>query len=179
MKKTAITLLCCLFTLFAQAQTEHMKFMGIPINGTIDQFQAKLQSKGLKYDPRTSRLMESRFFTGYFSGEKSDFYVYYNMKNKIVYRAKATIKRSSLNLTKDLLEDFKIRLMQKYSNSETEESTYEGNPSFALFYYNGNGKIIGKIDLYIVYSIGDYFLNIDYYDAANSRANEQRNNDDL
>lgn len=179
MKKTAITLLCCLFALFAQAQTEHMKFMGIPINGTIDQFQAKLQGKGLKYDAQTSRRLESRFFTGYFAGERSEIYVYYNKKNKIVYRTKVVIKRSNLNQIEDLMEDFKTRLKKKYSNSKTEDNTNEGYPEFDLYYYGKNGNYIGALNLFIGYNNGEYVLHIDYYDTANTLANEQRNNEDL
>ena len=53
MKKIMLLLLTCLFAFpilsVAQSQ-EHLKFMGIPLDGTITQFQAKLQAKGVNYD---------------------------------------------------------------------------------------------------------------------------------
>ena len=76
-----------------QAQTEHLKFMGIPLTGSITAFQEKLKAKGIEYDAEGSRQIKvgCRCFKGSFSGEKANFYVYYNEKTKIVYRAKAVI----------------------------------------------------------------------------------------
>ena len=48
MKKYLLVALCCLFSILTQAQTEHMKFMGIPLNGSITAFQTKLQAKGIR-----------------------------------------------------------------------------------------------------------------------------------
>ena len=93
MKTAMFFLLVSLTTLTSFAQREHLKFMGIPLNGSIDAFQTKLQAKGIKYDAKGSIQLKvgCRCFKGIFSGEKADFYVYYNEKSKIVYRAKAVI----------------------------------------------------------------------------------------
>ena len=39
--------LCICLSVSAQ---EHMKFMGIPLDGTIDNFALKLKEKGVTYD---------------------------------------------------------------------------------------------------------------------------------
>ena len=48
MKRLFSTLFCLLLVVAAFAQTSngHMKYMGIPITGTITQFQTKLNTKG-------------------------------------------------------------------------------------------------------------------------------------
>ena len=50
MKRILSTLFCLLLIVAALAQNtnEHLKFMGIPITGTLSQFQAKLIAKGCK-----------------------------------------------------------------------------------------------------------------------------------
>lgn len=49
---------------YAQNLTEHMSFMGIPINGTITQFQTKLQGKGCALDRDSSYSLASNGFKG-------------------------------------------------------------------------------------------------------------------
>lgn len=179
MKKSVITLLCCLFALFAQAQTEHMKFMGIPINGTINQFQAKLVAKGLNYNDEVSRQLQNGIFSGHFAGERSEIRVNYNQKSGIVYMVTVAIERYKLEQAKDLFEDFKYRLKQKYNNSETEEDKLEGYPEFRLACNDKEGNVIGAILLSISEDNGKYYLIIDYYDSANYMANEQSIDEDL
>ena len=41
----------------AQNTTEHLSYMGIPITGTITQFQAKLQAKRCSLDKQTSNSL--------------------------------------------------------------------------------------------------------------------------
>lgn len=48
MKLFILSLLLSVCTI-CSAQTEHMKFMGIPIDGTVDSFVAKLKNKGFTY----------------------------------------------------------------------------------------------------------------------------------
>ena len=184
MKKTALIIICCLIAMLAQAQTEHMKFMGIPLNGTIDQFQVKLQNKDIRHDVQGSKNLRKgcRLFKGYFAGELADFYVYYNEKSRNVYRAKAVIERNDVEDCKRLLNRFKDMLISKYPSAEGEEGTQDGYPSYSLGLLDNpfsDFKYMGSISLYIGYSMYSYFLHIDYEDYANSRANQQRIMDDL
>jgi hypothetical protein len=52
MKKLFLFLVVALMALSAHSQTEseHMKFMGIPIDGTLDEFKSKLMAKGFEPD---------------------------------------------------------------------------------------------------------------------------------
>ena len=169
--------------MLAQAQTEHLKFMGIPINGTIEQFHSKLISKGLKYNAQTTRDIcegRGRIYNGNFAGEKDEIYVYLNEKNRIVYRAKAVIDRNDYNSIKNLFNSFKDMLSSKYNVQGEEFKTNDEYSGYELHLYNNN-KLLGWIDLYISkYNYVDkYSLHIDYTDYANDIANEQRKMDDL
>lgn len=62
MKKFIFVWLFAFVSMLCHAQnlTEHLSFMGIPINGTITQFQAKLQGKGCVVD----RALSSQLTVG-------------------------------------------------------------------------------------------------------------------
>jgi len=47
MKKSILLLLVCFLAISLQAQ-EHLKFKGVPIDGTLKEFVLKLEAKGLK-----------------------------------------------------------------------------------------------------------------------------------
>ncbi len=66
MKKTITLIFCLLTAIIVQAQTEHLNFMGIPLNGTITQFQTKLMAKGAKPDAKMNKELSAgcRMFKG-------------------------------------------------------------------------------------------------------------------
>ena len=79
-----LSLVFLLTVFFVNAQ--HMQFMGIPIDGTINSFQTKLQSKGFKISPLNKYArVGMRVFEGVFAGEKSVINVYYSSKTKTVH----------------------------------------------------------------------------------------------
>ncbi len=49
MKKLLTTLLCAMLTLGAFAQTEHLTFKGVPIDGSLDEFVDKMRDVGFRY----------------------------------------------------------------------------------------------------------------------------------
>lgn len=67
----------------------HLKFMGIPIDGTIEEFSKKLEEKGLKEvgDSQAYDGNRERRFSGTFSSENygSEIVVYYDERTHIVY----------------------------------------------------------------------------------------------
>ena len=68
MKQILLTLLLTLFVSTGNAQTEHMKFMGIPMEGTIQEFSNKLQAKGFtiaKVYPGNIAIALNGDFAGY------------------------------------------------------------------------------------------------------------------
>ena len=166
-------------TLGAMAQTQHMKFMGIPLNGTISAFHQKLVAKGCKHDVGVSNAVGAggRAFTGTFFGEKADICVFYNAKTKVVYRAKACIDRSSEDDIIRKYNEVKSALEEKYPDAymcEVENYGYD-----SMQFYTAEGEI----DLYVakfddVYPT-EYTLFIDYVDEVNFKKNENSKMNDL
>lgn len=180
MKKYLLLILCTLFisvSLGAQSKSnQHLKFMGIPINGSITNFQNKLIAKGFKYDKAGSMALESptRIFKGQFAGETAQLFVYSDRDQKFVYRVKAIIQRDSEEQILSMMRMYRKQLVEKYS-TYAEEGTYKGNESYYIPVENG------WIDLYYVQNVYDigYSLQIDYWDEANSQKHEANNMNDL
>ena len=86
MKKLLFTLCCMIFAIASFAQSNvHIKFMGIPVTGTIAQFQAKQVAKGCTYNKVASASISNgtRAFKGTFVGNKVDIYVYYDTNTNL------------------------------------------------------------------------------------------------
>jgi len=186
MKKALLLMITCLMAMSMHAQNEHMKFMGIPLNGTIAAFQSKLQAKGIKYDAKMSAEIKDpcRAFHGVFSGYDADIYVYYNEKTKVVYRAKAVIKYNDKEIGESKFSDFKYNLKNKYANAYSYDGEQNDHPSLSLNVPDSKEeRQIGTIDLYItnaLYSFMDeVYLHVDYTDTPNKKVNEKENWDDL
>ena len=186
MKKILSLVVCMLICLSVQAD-DHLKFMGIPLDGTITQFQAKLAKKGVAHDVAGSKILPPgcRGFNGTFSGKKANIYVYYDTTSKVVYRAKAVIDYSDKSLCSSDYDYFVSMLSEKYYDAEKNEGKQDGydaiiflvpNPPDALYKYYGRIDVYRSAsDSYPVY----YFLHVDYTDTLNSVKHENRNMEDL
>ena len=185
----------------AQNSTEHLSYMGIPITGTITQFQAKLQAKRCSLDKQTSNSLGvgCRAFKGNFIGNKVTIFVYYDENTKVVYRVKSVISKISENIADQKYEYIKNMLLQKYGMTYSNYGEQTGKESFSILV---EGKLLnpkmdltslplssngfkGNIDLFIAkdetflsYPF-DYNLHIDYYDAINYEKHLNRDLEDI
>jgi len=179
MKKLLSLLVVLTMTLGAMAQSQHLKFMGIPLNGTISAFHQKLVAKGYKPDVEVNKRSRpgSRYFKGTFFGSEAVVYVYYNPKTKIVYRAKAVLKYTSEGIMQSVYQELKVALGEKYSGALVSKGESHGYED--MTYYVDEGRIdlfCAKYDLsYPTY----YNVYVDYWDDINSKKNEDKNMDDL
>ena len=114
--KKIISILFALCLCMAASAQQHMKFMGIPLDGTIDNFALKLKAKGVTYDAAKSKTAGQgcRVFNGTFMGEKATINVAYNPKSKMQYPTVESAHIPFLNLTESL--------QQKYPNTTPEEN---------------------------------------------------------
>lgn len=179
MKKTLV--LCLMFMLCIVASAQHMKFMGIPLDGTISSFTTKLQVKGVKISPYNKYAsVGHRLFCGTFYGQKADIFVFYNPSTKIVYRAKALINRQDLNQLKDLYDNISASIDSKYKGRH-KEGTYEGRESmhYDIDLKTSADYYEGIIDLYFSEDDDAYYLHVDYYDEANMRKHVRSINNDI
>lgn len=185
----------------AQNTTEHLSYMGIPITGTITQFQTKLQAKRCSLDKQTSNSLGvgCRAFKGNFIGNKVTIFVYYDEKTKVVYRVKSVISKISESIADQKYEYIKNMLLQKYGMTYSNYGEQTGKESFSILV---EGKLLnpkmdltslplslngfkGNIDLFIAKAETflsypfDYNLHIDYYDAINYEKHLNRDLEDI
>lgn len=186
MKRILSALFSLIFCCAMYAQTEHMKFMGIPLTGTITAFQSKLQAKGVSYDALISKNIPAgcRAFRGTFSGEDAEIYVYYNERTKVVYRAKAVIECINEDRGRDKLNTFKSMLTSKYVYGDKIDDEQNGHPSFSIRVYDSSlENVLGIVGLYISNHAASFrdevYLHVDYEDALNGIKNIEKNMDDL
>ena len=192
--KAIISALLCLamaLSISAQGKVEHLKFMGIPLTGTINAFQAKLFKKGCKVDKVVNKYIPtgSRAFSGTFAGYDATIFVYYDKDTKIVYRAKAVYTESDSDIAANRYGELEAMLRTKYSGSNCyiSDGTNDGYDSICVHVYDSNNDSkIGIIDLYRTdaqdspYSIDlSYPIHIDYYDEANNSDHIDNKMDDL
>lgn len=127
MKKSLIVAIIILLSSSLNAQTEeHLKFKGIPINGSLNEFVSKLKKKGfdseMEYDSKATILF-------------GDFAGYRNCKIFVMAGANGNVKNVGVNIS-DNETDWKI-LYWQYSNLKNMLTTKYGMPSYSIERFNG------------------------------------------
>ena len=119
-----ISVLFVLCLCMAASAQQHMKFMGIPLDGTIDNFALKLKAKGVTYDAAKSKTAGQgcRVFNGTFMGEKATINVAYNPKSKMVFSAAVEIQYPTVESAHIPFLNLTESLQQKYPNTTPEEN---------------------------------------------------------
>ena len=116
MKKSLLLLmLVSLLTLTSFAQTEHMKFMGIPIDGSLKSFCSQLKKKGFDRDPYETRRKDSRIYIGEFAGHNSKVFVYSDAKSNNVHSVIVNIPSYEEDVALSIYNNLKQMLIEKYS----------------------------------------------------------------
>jgi len=117
MKKSLLLLMMVsLLTLTSFAQTEHMKFMGIPIDGSLKSFCSQLKKKGFDRDPYDKTIpKDSRIFIGEFAGYNSKFFVYSDAKSNNVHTVIVHIPSYEEDVALSIYNNLKQMLIEKYS----------------------------------------------------------------
>ena len=188
--KYFLTIICIFASLSLSAK--HLEFMGIPISGTINSFQAKLQAKGCSLASNNKDLPTGiRGFTGVFAGKDCDIIVWYNHKTKIVYQVRAVVDcGSSLDNAHNTFLYYKNLLNQKYKEialtSDMLEDSSNGDYNFDMVILEPpievGAQAIGTINLFIIeYDTypSSYGVSITYEDLENSTKNENETLNDL
>ena len=146
MKKIISVLFAICLCMAASAQ-QHMKFMGIPLDGTIDDFSMKLKAKGVTYDAAESKAAGKgiRKFCGTFMGEKTTFTVFYNYKSKIVFSAVAELYYPTVESAHTPFVNLNDQLQQKYPDATCKEYTGPDGKTdglaFDIFDETGDNRI--------------------------------------
>ena len=174
MRKLYCFIIIAILSISVPVHAQHLKFMEIPLNGTITQFQEKLKAKGMKYDKLSSQFPAgARFFNGVFAGDKARLIVYYDAKTKIVWRAKVIIDYPTKEIWKRKYSEMREILLKKYGySSEYYDGEQDGEDAFELYVCDPKGKTLGRINLYFGKFDYNYSLFICYTDEQNEEHND-------
>ena len=114
-----------MFSFMLSAQTDHMKFAGIPLTGTIDQFQKKLVAKGFIIDKAMSQILQvgTRCFVGTFAGKQGNIAVYYDADTKVVYGAKVYYNSMTEDRAEGEQDNLRSILSAKYGEDNITDGT--------------------------------------------------------
>lgn len=183
MKKIVFIFCMMIVAITAGAQETHLKFMGVELNGTIDQFQSKLAAKDVRVSKDNAHAPAGvRAFEGVFSGEKAEILVFYNVRTKEVYRAKALISKYGEDNVKQAMSNMESKLDQKYGteNKWSDDVKDDHLHEFTQHsYYVGNGSIGLFITSTAYGSQSTFNLHIDYIDSENGSKNNEQEMEDL
>lgn len=184
--KKIISILFVLCLCMAVNAQQHMKFMGIPLDGTVDSFALKLKAKGVTYDAAQSKVAEpgSRIFNGTFMGKNAMFSVYYNTKSKMVFGTAVVLQYPTVESAHIPFANLTESLRQKYPNAKYEVSKGpDGDTNGLVFniFDKTETKRIGFILQTLKASIyGDgCYVCLMYTDMDNFQKSEAINNEDL
>ena len=185
MKKIISVLFAICLCMAASAQ-QHMKFMGIPLDGTVDNFALKLKAKGITYDAAESKSADAgtRIFYGKFMGEKARFIVFYNYKSKIVFSAAVELNYPTVESAHTPFVNLSDQLQQKYPDATCK--AYKGPDGdvdgMAMDIYDETGdNRIGFILQTLKASSSGYGISIylTYADSDNLAKSDKILNEDL
>lgn len=195
MKRIFIALLFVFSCIGAMAQNanEHLKFMGIPINGTLESFTQKLVAKGLK---REHAWEDDVLLKGTFAGKSGSGVCVMRIPSRnIVYKVVVCLpSKDTWEWLEDDYTEFKRMLTSKYGDpfkySESfKEGTYVGSDYLKISalkegkcdYHSSWGLNEGFIILEIFNADGspDCCVRLSYYDAINYKLAEDSKQNDL
>jgi len=178
-----LTLMCAAVMLPAQENNEHLTFKGIPIDGTLKEFTAKLKQKGFTH---ISSEEGAAMFNGDFAGYKNCTAVVISSKERDLV-CKVGVVFSSCDKWSELESNYmslKRMLTEKYGEpSECVEKFQSPFPpkddnqkmhSLRLDmckYYSVFETERGNIELQLSHqSITKCFVTLSYYDGINQKA---------
>ena len=178
MKKSIVTFFVLVVTLvsFAQNDTEHLTFKGVPIDGTLSEYVKKMKSAGFEY---LEGGIDYAVLQGDFAGFKDCNVLIYtldaiNVVSKICVLFPECNVWSSLEQNYNLL---KSMLSQKYG-VPTEVVLFELYMDRCTWYTLYETPK-GDIKLSLQKGDWDYFVSLMYYDKINTDAVRSSAIDDL
>lgn len=176
MKKLLIAITAML-TLTATAQTEHVRFMGVPLDGDIQQFQAELTAKGCSHDPEASAAMPKgvMVFKGNFAGHDAQLYVFHNETTNLVYQAQAVITCKGKDACEAVFDDINSQLQEKYGTLLSTKSVQYGHDSYGYTVMSEQRVVMGDIGLFVTKdenTTDSFSVHVQYTDTANQRKHQ-------
>ena len=150
--------------------TGHLKFMGIELDGNINDFHDKLIEKGLTYQPDREVQQNERVYKGVFSGNEAEIFVFFNPRTRQVFRAKAVVARFGKDAILQEMRDYEVKLDVKYGKQYKSSELFKDDNCHSFYQYSydiGNGNIGLFITSTQIIDQSFFYLHIDYHDTEN------------
>lgn len=178
--QTILTVLVLMlaFAVSASAQTEpHLKFMGIPIDGTISGFRSKLAAKGFRYDTKLNKDLDGagfRYFRGMYAGYKVTLEVCFNTDTEVVYDVKVMTGKCGRKATRRVYGRWRSKLLAKYQDEGLCEDTKMNDEDCTKVWVFQDGNPVGLIGLYICMDVySKTWVTLEFIDMKNSEYSER------
>ena len=175
--KEKLTLLLLLLALTATAQTEHVRFLGVPLDGSIQQFQEELTARECSHDPETSATLPDgvRAFKGTYAGHDALLFVFYDETTSLVYQAQAVISCQSEEACEAVFEDINSQLQERYGTLLSTKSVQYGHDSYGYTILSEQRVVLGDAGIFVTKdenSPDKYAMEVQYTDTANMRKHQ-------
>ena len=142
---------------------EHLKFLGFPIDGTVNEYASKLMSRGFYVSPDNEYASKGlRVMEGPFLGNTEQFGLHYDVDTKKMYSVVFVHSFFKEADAKELYDKLESLLHEKH-NDATYESPLEGSFVSSCSFKNSKGIIT----LIIIERDYDYQVKMSYTDRIN------------
>ncbi len=128
MKRLLMLFVCAVFAITAHAQSEHLTFKGVPINGTLSQYVAKMKAAGFSY---VGEQDGTAMLKGDFAGFKNCIIGVNTLKGVNVVSAIGVIfpEREDWSMLESDYNSLKAMLTEKYGEPTEVVEEFENNYS--------------------------------------------------
>ena len=181
--RTFFLSLLLLLSLSSTAQTEHVRFLGIPLDGTIQQFQDELTAKDCNYDQTTSDLLPKgiKAFKGTYAGNEALLMVFHDETTNVVYQAKAVITCQGEDSCEVIFNKINEQLQTEHGTFLSTKSIQYGHETYGYTILSPERVVIGDIGLFVTKDENNpnvYLVQVQYTDTANMRIHEKQEPED-
>ena len=183
MKHILVFILALLVAINLSAQTEHVRFLGIPLDGTMQQFQDSLTANGCSLDQKTSDLLPKgmRAFKGGYSEYDALMIILYDEMANVVYQAKAIITCQGEEISDSVFNDINQQLQSEYGTLLSTKSIQYGHESYGYTILSKERVVVGDIGLFMTRDENNpnvFLVQVQYTDTANMRVLERQQSDE-
>lgn len=162
MTRIIIFIISCLCYTHAFSE-EHLKFLGFPIDGTVNEYASKLKSKGFYVSPDNEYASKGlRVMEGPFLGNIEQFGLHYNPDTKRMWSVTFVHSFFKEEDAKKMYAELELLLLEKHDEAIYKTSFDDSFVSSCSFQSNK-----GIITLVIIERDDEYQVKMSYTDRIN------------
>lgn len=177
MKHLLAFIITVLVTANLSAQTEHVRFLGIPMDGTIQQFQEALAAKDCSHEKEILLPKGVSAFNGAYGGHDALLMVFYDETVDVVYQAKAVITCQGEETCETVFNEINVLLQTEYGTLLSTKSIQYGHESYGYTILSLERVVMGDVGLFVTREENNpdvYMVQVQYTDTANMRLHEKQ-----